>query len=397
MAGPELRPHAAGLPLVMHVLHRFDTGGLENGVVNLINHLPRERYRHMVVALTEVTDFRLRLRHADVPCIALRKPPGHGVKVYPQLWRLLRQHRPAIVHTRNLAALEMQLAAWAARVPVRIHGEHGRDVDDLHGTNRHYQRVRRLYSPFVKRYVALSQDLAGYLQGPVGISPGRIEQIYNGVDAERFAPPPAQRPAIEGAPFAAPTHWLMGTVGRMQTVKHQTLLARAFVRALELAPALRERARLVMVGEGPLRAQAQTILDQAGAGKLAWLPGERGDVADIMRGLDCFVLPSLAEGISNTILEAMATGLPVLASAVGGNAELVSHGHTGEVVPSDDVDAMAHALLRLAHDPVRAAAMGRAGRAEVERRFSLQAMVAAYQALYDRQLAAAGRPAVHRP
>ncbi len=373
-------------PLVLHLVHRFDTGGLENGVVNLINHMPRSAYRHMVVALTEVTDFRHRLRHDDVECIALHKPPGHGAKLYPRLWRLLRQYRPAIVHTRNLAALEMQPAAWAACVPVRIHGEHGRDVDDLHGTSRHYQRVRRLYAPFVQRYVALSRDLAGYLQGAVGIAPGRIEQVYNGVDAARFAPAPEGAVPIAGAPFTAPTHWLIGTVGRMQTVKHQTLLARAFVRTLELAPALRGTARLVIVGEGPLRALCQAILDEAGAGALAWLPGERADVPDVMRGLNCFVLPSLAEGISNTILEAMATALPVIATRVGGNAELVDDGLTGELVPPDDVDALAQALVRMATDPARAAAMGRAGRAEVERRFSLQAMVAAYQALYDREL-----------
>ncbi len=317
------------------------------------------------------------------PCTSRRATARSSTR---SLWRLLRQYRPAIVHTRNLAALEMQPAAWAARVPVRIHGEHGRDVDDLHGTSRHYQRVRRLYSPFVQRYVALSRDLAGYLQGPVGIAPGRIEQIYNGVDAERFAPAPAGAAPIAGAPFAAPGHWLIGTVGRMQTVKHQTLLARAFVRALELAPAIRDTARLVMVGEGPLRAHSQAILDEAGAGALAWLPGERADVPDVMRGLNCFVLPSLAEGISNTILEAMATALPVIATRVGGNAELVDDGRTGALVPPDDVDALAQALVRMATDPARAAAMGRAGRAEVERRFSLQAMVAAYQALYDREL-----------
>jgi len=110
-----------------------------------------------------------------------------------------------------------------------------------------------------------------------------------------------------------------------------------------------------------------------------------------MRGLNCFALPSLSEGISNSILEAMASGLPVVATRVGGNAELVDHGRTGEVVPSDDVQAMAQALVRMATDPARAAAMGRAGRAEVERRFSLQAVVAAYQALYSRELAAVGR------
>lgn len=377
-------------PLVLHLLYRFDTGGLENGVVNLINHMPAGAYRHLVVALTEVTDFRHRLQRSDVECIALHKPPGHGFGLYPKLWRLLRQYRPAIVHTRNLAALEMQVPAWAARVPVRIHGEHGRDLDDLDGTSVKQQRVRRLYAPFVHHYVALSQDLQAYLAGPVGISPGRIHHICNGVDATRFTPAPAGRTPLAGAPFDDPSLFVVGTVGRMAGVKHQTLLARAFVRALALAPALRDRLRLVMVGDGPLRAEAQAILDQAGASALAWLPGERTDVADVMRSLSAFVLPSLAEGISNTILEAMASGLPVVATAVGGNAELVAHGHSGEVVRSDDVEALAAALLRLASDPARSAGMGHAGRALVDQRFSLQAMVAAYQGLYDRALARTG-------
>ena len=389
----------------MHVLNRFDTGGLENGVVNLINHMPQGAFRHMVVALTEVTDFRRRLQRDDVECVALHKPPGHGFRVYPRFWRLLRQRRPAVVHTRNFAALEMQLPAALARVPVRVHGEHGRDVSDLDGSNRRYQRVRRFYAPCVSRFVALSRDLQRYLEGPVGIAPARVAQIYNGVDTTRFTPAP-QRTSIAGCPFADPALWLVGTVGRMQAVKDQTLLARAFVEALVREPSLRQHARLVMVGDGPLRAQAARILADGGASALAWLPGERADVPDVMRGLDCFVLPSLAEGISNTILEAMASGLPVIATDVGGNAELVLGGvmggtsgtsakaeagaTTGDIVPAGDAPALAAALVRMAKDRARGAAMGRAGRIEAERRFGMQPMVAAYGRLYDEQLAAAG-------
>jgi glycosyltransferase involved in cell wall biosynthesis len=142
-----------------------------------------------------------------------------------------------------------------------------------------------------------------------------------------------------------------------------------------------------MVGDGPLRAEAQAVLDAAGLGHLAWLPGERADVPDVMRGLDCFVLPSLAEGISNTILEAMASSLPVLATHVGGNAELVVAGVTGRLVPAGDVDALATGLLNMADDRAAAVAMGRAGRERVEQHFSLPAMVGSYQALYDRLLA----------
>ena len=382
-------------PLVVHIVYRFDTGGLENGVVNLINHLPVPAYRHAVVALTEVVPgFAQRIQRDDVAYFSLHKPPGHGAKLYPRLAQLFRQLRPAIVHTRNLAALECQVPARWAGVPVRIHGEHGRDVDDLDGTRRRYQWMRRAYRPFVQQYVALSGDLAAYLHQRVGVPERRIAQIYNGVDIDRFCPAPGGRAALAGSPFNDPSLWVIGTVGRMQAVKAQTQLARAFIRAVELQPALRSRFRLVMVGDGPLRAEAQALLNAAGLADLAWLPGERADVPDVMRGLDCFVLPSLAEGISNTILEAMASGLPVLATAVGGNAELIVAGQTGELVPVGDGEAMAVALLRLAADPVRATAQGRAGRQRVVQHFSLPAMVGAYQALYDRLLA--GRVATAR-
>ena len=130
-------------PLIAHVVFRFDVGGLENGVVNLINHLPRDAYRHAVISLTDITDFRRRVSRTDVEFIALEKPPGHAYRFYPRLYRLFREMRPAIVHTRNLAALETVVPAWVAGVPVRIHGEHGRDMLDLHGANRKYQWVRR--------------------------------------------------------------------------------------------------------------------------------------------------------------------------------------------------------------------------------------------------------------
>jgi sugar transferase (PEP-CTERM/EpsH1 system associated) len=371
-------------PLVVHLVYRFDTGGLENGVVNLVNHMPSEAYRHAVVALTEVVpSFSRRIRRDDVQYVSLHKPPGHGAKLYPRLARLFAELRPAIVHTRNLAALECQVpAAWAG-VPVRIHGEHGRDAADPNGMRLRYQWLRRAYRPFVHRYVALSQDLAGYLEQRVGVPSRHIAQIYNGVDTARFRPAAGARVALAGCPFADPSLFVLGTVGRMQDVKAQPILAQAFVRALQLQPALRQRLRLVMVGDGPLRAQALQLLDAAGMAGLAWLPGERPDVPDVMRGLDCFVLPSLAEGISNTILEAMASGLPVLATDVGGNAELVVQGETGEIVPAANVEALAHGLLRMTGDAARAARMGRAGRVLVESRFSLPAMVAAYQGQYD--------------
>ena len=384
-------------PLVVHLVFRFDTGGLENGLVNLINHMPPDAYRHVVVALTEVTEFHQRVRRDDVEFIALNKAPGHGVWLYPRLFALMRKLRPAIVHTRNLAALEAVVPAWLAGVPVRIHGEHGRDVSDLTGERRRYQWVRRLYRPFVTHYVALSADLAAYLTGKVGVSAELVTRVCNGVDTARFAPASNGPATIAGYPFSDPKHWVVGTVGRMQEVKDQTTLARAFVIALQRRPDLRGTLRLVLVGDGPLRSQCAAILEQAGAADLAWLPGDRSDVPEVMRALDCFVLPSLAEGISNTILEAMACSVPVVATDVGGNAELVRSGITGEIVPPADPEAIAEVLVRLAGDPQRCARMGAAGRIDAVRRFSLNTMVATYQALYDRHFGRTqpAEPATH--
>jgi sugar transferase (PEP-CTERM/EpsH1 system associated) len=378
-------------PLVAHVVFRFAVGGLENGVVNLINRMPRERWRHAVIALTEVDEaFAQRLQRADVFLAALNKPPGHGIRLYPRLFRLFRELRPAIVHTRNLAALEAMVPAWAAGVPVRIHGEHGRDVGDLDGGNRKYQRIRKLYRPFVQHYVALSRDLERYLIDRIGVPAARVAHIYNGVDSARFRPRGGRREPIAGSPFNDPALFVVGAVGRLEAVKDQTNLARAFVSALRSDPAAAQRLRLVLVGDGPLKSAVEAIVRAAGVERLVWFAGERGDVAELLRGLDCFVLPSLAEGISNTLLEAMATGLPVIATRVGANADLMEEGAAGRLVPRADPDTLARELLALLDDPARALSYGRAGRQIVERRFSLERMVADYESLYLRLLAARG-------
>lgn len=368
-------------PLVVHVVYRFDVGGLENGVVNLINRM--NGWRHAVVALTEaVPSFCARVQRDDVRFFSLHQRPGHGFRSWPALLRILRELRPQVVHTRNLAALEMQPAAWWAGVPWRVHGEHGRDAEDPHGRSRKHQWLRRLYRPFVHHYVALSRDLDRYLVDTLGFSRQAVSQIHNGVDIDRFAPTTTpQRPP--GCPFTAPGLCLAGTVGRMQTVKAQPLLARAFVMALQRRPDLRDRLRLVMVGDGPLRAECEQLLQQAGLSDLAWLPGERSDVPAVMQGLDLFVLPSLAEGISNTILEAMACGLPVVATDVGGNADLVADGVTGQIIAAGDVPAMAEALCRWSDDDAGRQEAGVVGRARVEAKFSLPAMVAAYLRVYE--------------
>ncbi len=379
-------------PLVVHVVYGFRVGGLENGVVNLLNNMDRARFRHTVVALSDCDEnFCARVTRDDVRFLSLHKPAGHGFQLYPRLFRLFRELRPAVVHTRNLAALEMAVPAWAAGVPVRIHGEHGWDARDPHGTVRKFRWMRRAYRPFVTHYIALSGHIATYLNQNIGIAQGRLSRICNGVDARRFHPP-ADKRAAEDFPFRAAEHFVFGTVGRLQEVKDQLNLVRAFAHLLELRPAERARLRLAIVGDGPLRGAVEEEIVRAGIGEQVWLAGERADVPELMRSMDVFVLPSRAEGISNTILEAMACALPVVATDVGGSGELVAAGRTGALVPPSDPRALGMAMAAYAADPALARAHGAAARRRIEDEFSLDGMVARYADLYARLLGEAGCP-----
>ena len=381
-------------PLVAHVVYRFDTGGLENGVVNLINHMPADRYRHAVIALTEITDFRKRITRDDVDFIALNKKPGHAVYLYPRLFSLFRRLKPSIVHTRNLAALEVSVPAWAAGVPARLHSEHGREGNDLDPANVKYRLMRKAYRPFVTNYLALSKDLAHYLDEFIGIPSQKLSQIYNGVDSKRFCGY-GQRKITTDCPFQSPDQFIFGTIGRMHVVKDQLNLAQAFVYVLNQRPDMREKLRMVMIGDGPMRKQVMNFLEHEGILDLAWLPGERHDVPDVLRGLDCFVLPSRSEGISNTILEAMACQLPVIATNVGGNPELVVDESTGKLVPPANPAALASAIIDYAEHPDTARQHGLAGRSAIERQFSMEAMAQAYCSLYDSLLSPSDKQALH--
>lgn len=368
---------------VMHVVYRFDVGGLENVIVQLTNRLPPERYEHMVLSLTSVSDFAQRVQWPDVSFIALNKPPGHALPLSPRIYRLLRELRPDVLHTCNLAALEVVPLVWLARVPLRVNAEHGWDAHDPDGSNPRYQRLRRLYKPFVSQYVSVSGDLDDYLGRAIGVPATRRSLIANGVDTNVFFPAHGACSEVPGCPFEPGWHWLAGTVGRLQTVKHQPLLARAFVRALQDNPAMHYTARFVVVGEGPLRAQVERVLTDAGMSDLAWLSGARHDVADVLRSLNLFVLPSQAEGNSCTLHEAMACGLPVVATAVGGTPDLVEEGITGRLVTPDDEASLAAAQVSAFDPRDQASLQGLAGREHAVQRFAMADMLRQSQHLFD--------------
>jgi sugar transferase (PEP-CTERM/EpsH1 system associated) len=373
--------NASRPPLVVHLVYRLDIGGLETLLVDTINRMPAQRYRHAVVCLTDYTDFAKRITRADVELFALHKPPGLGLDSHGKLFKLLRRLRPAILHTYNLGTIEYAAVAMLAGVPVRVHAEHGRDAGDPHGTNRKHNLLRRLLVPVIDRYVPVSSDLRQWLKDVVGIPDARNQFIGNGVDTERYQPGPVAGDPAE--PWNGPGVFVIGTVGRLQDVKDQACLIDAFARLRQLLPAEADRLRLVLVGDGPLRARLAERIAAANLQDVAFLAGPRGDVAPVMRSFSLFALPSIAEGTPVTLLEAMASSLPVVASTVGGIPELVVDGATGTLVPAGDPERLAIALASYVGDSERARLHGAAGRARVEQHYSIAVMLASYLALYD--------------
>lgn len=380
-------------PLIAHVVYHFGTGGMENGVVMLFNNLPEDKYRHVVISLTGHGDFRKRIRRSDIEFHDLAKRPGQDFGWYGRLYHLLRQLRPDLLHTRNLAAMEAQFVAVLAGVPRRVHGEHGRDMYDLTGGNWKYNLLRKAARLIVHRYIAVSQDLADWLRQTVGVAPARLHQIYNGVDGERFhprLPQPAPRPDLGRPEFFRDAECVIGSIGRLVRVKDYPSLIRAFALLRQSRPDP-AGLRLILVGEGPERARCEALIDELGLADCVWLPGDRSDTPEWYRSFDVFALPSLGEGVSNTILEAMASGLPIVATRVGGTPELVTEGVDGQgngvLVPSQAPEALAAALATYVGDPVARQEAGLASRARVERDFVIARMAAGYDAVYQALLA----------
>jgi len=364
--------------LIVHIVHRLAIGGLENGIVNLVNRMAEDKYRHVIISLTGISDIAQRIRNKEVVCHALGKKEGIDPMVHFRLWRILVKMKPDIVHTRNLGTLDCQLAAFLALVPKRIHGEHGRDLNDIEGREPKYVLLRRVFRPIVKRYVALSQDTERWLRIQIKVPKQKVMQIYNGVDTDKFSP---GMDGVQGERVC----FTIGTVGRLQGEKDQLTLVKAFRKVLDhTQQSNTKRVRLVIVGDGPLRDDIERLIKKTEASEQIEMTGSRDDVAKIMRGFDLFVLPSLTEGISNTILEAMATGLPVVATNVGGNPELVVENETGLLVPAADEDALAAAIITYLESPGLLKDHGERARKRVLEKFSLEAMVKNYEGLYEK-------------
>jgi L-malate glycosyltransferase len=356
---------------VMHLVYSLRPGGMEFGVVKLVNGLDRRRVKSSICSTKPATILK-QLVAADVAQFELNRRDGNDPNLVLQLYRLFRREQPDIVHTHAWGTLiEGLVAARLARVPIVIHGEHG-----TLQLKRHQRWMQRAAWSRVDRVLSVSTRLAERMAAETSFTPERITTIRNGVDLGRFTS--VDRLAARQSVGIATNAVVIGTVGRLVPVKDQASLlqAAAILRQRGLSPTV------VLAGDGPLREQLLQQAESLGLAQSVRFLGHRADVETVLAALDVFVLSSVSEGLSNTILEAMAARLPVVATRVGGADELVLDGTSGLLVPSKSPQQLADALEQLLRDPVRRRAMGDAGRARVESSFDLNGMILQYEALY---------------
>lgn len=379
------KSHNAARPLIAHVVFRLDVGGLENGLVNLINHRLSAKYNHAIICITESGCFSSRLNNADVEIVEIHKQPGKDFPSHYRMWKAIRRLRPDLIHTRNANAIEYQLAAVLAGVRHRVHGEHGWDTHDLYGRSVKYRWLRKTLSPLVHVFVTVSRQLSEYLAEFVGVPERKIRQIYNGVNTARFVPVPDDEPdSRDRKSQFGPDKMVVGIVGRLQEVKNQAFVIRTFSEMREADPGLFSEVRLIIAGDGPLAGQLQAEIDASGLGDHVQLLGHRDDIAEFMQAIDVFLLPSRNEGISNTLLEAMACGKPSIATRVGGTPEVLADEETGFLITSDDSEDLISKIKIYASKPELRRSHGESARSRILKHFGLDVMVSGYIETYDR-------------
>ena len=371
------------IPLVVHLIYKLDVGGLETLLVECVNRMPSSMYRHAVICLTDYTDFSKKITRRDVEIFSLNKKPGLGLGTHFAIWKLFRKLKPSILHTYNLSAIEYTVAATLAGVPIRVHAEHGRDTSDPDGTNGKHNLLRRLLIPFVDCFIPVSKDLQNWLRTHIHVPDAKNLLINNGVDIRQFSLQKGVDTLRNESNFPADS-FIIGTVGRIQDVKNHAGLIDAFILLRNMLPAYKSRLRLAIIGHGPLFSKIEEKIKNVGIGDVVWLPGSRDDVANLMQSFSVFAMTSIAEGTPVVILEAMASGLPIIATKVGGIPEVVIEGQTGTLVTAGETDAFAKAISTYVLAPDTLSEHGAAGRKRVEEIYSVEAMLAAYTNLYDK-------------
>lgn len=348
---------------VAHVTLGLDVGGQERLLVEMARHRDRQRFRWTVIVLGSRGPLAEPLEKDGVRVLPLDAKGGFRLGIFRRLARLFRSESCDVVHSHDDRPLVYAMpAAWWAGVKRRIHTHHhGR----LASISRRQSFLIRQASRFAGHFVCVSEDSARFMREQ-GVRSDRVMTILNGIDLTRFA---YQGPCDDGP---------IVTVARLSPEKDVANL----LRAAALVAARNPQVRIEIAGDGVCRAELTQLTNELHLTDKVIFHGEVRDIPALLAGARMFVLPSQTEGISLTLLEAAARGLPVVATAVGGSPEVVENCVTGLLAPARDPAALANAILSVLSDPNLGRRMGQLGRERVEQCFDIRKMTTRYEALY---------------
>jgi glycosyltransferase involved in cell wall biosynthesis len=363
-----------------YIIKEMVMGGSQTHLRQVLRLLDRDLFEPVLFCLTGKGALLDDVRALDVPVIV---PAGNasfkGASLPLRIAATARELRRLdidIVHNYLLRAnLVGSVAARLARVPVVLCSKRG-----CHERRGFELISAKIGNRLADRVMVNADAVRDFVHDNEGCPRDKMFVIPSGVDTERFRPRPEARAEARrrlALPLAAP---VVGTVGRLEARKGTAVLLEAAARALKKGLS---ELRVVVVGDGPLRDELPALAARLGIAERVHMLGDRSDIPEILVALDAFVLPSRTEGMSNALLEAMATALPVVATAVGGNPEVVSAETTGVLVPPDDAMTMADAMTRLIASPTLAAELGAAARRAVEERYGARAMVRRLEDIYE--------------
>ncbi|MFH1887371.1 MAG: glycosyltransferase family 4 protein [Pseudomonadota bacterium] len=382
---------------VVHVITRMDRGGSAQNTLDtalglaekydtILVHGPSHESAMTAAQAREVEDRiqeaeKLGVTRVVVPSLVRAVRPGSDAAALGSLWRLLRRLSPDILHTHtSKAGLLGRLAAVAVGTPSVIHTPHGHVFFGHFGpaTSRVFLEAERAMDRFTHRLVALTRgEATDYVS--LGVAKAeKIRIIHSGVDVDGFEPAPGAREAARAALGMPCGPRAVGSVGALLAHKGPDLLLAAMGKVWKTRP----ETLLVFIGQGPLAKELSDAARALGAADRVFFPGWRGDVAAVLPALDVLAHPARNEGMGRVLVEALAAGLPVAASAVGGIPDIIRPGETGLLVPPEDSGALAGAILRLLEDRGLADSLAARG-PEACRAFSARAMLDALDALYQ--------------
>lgn len=362
---------------IAHVVESLDIGGLEHVVVALAGAQRHRGHDVRVVCLWRRGALAERAEAAGVRVDCCDKRSGVDMRALGAMRGLLRDFRPDVLHTHNPMAHYYAVAAALGLGVARIvNTRHGMGSSNLAA------RTEKLYrlALFATDHAVSVCDAARRRFVAHGTMPaGKAVVVRNGIDLARFRARDAGSGALLRAALALPADTvLFGTVGRLNEAKQQSRLLHALRALLDEG----QQAAVVIVGDGELRPALEQMTDALGLRERVRLLGARNDVPQLLAGMDVFVLPSRTEGYSLALVEASAAALPIIATDVGGNAEIVQDGQTGLVVPAGDDVRLVAAMTELGNDASRREILGRQARAWALREGSLEAMCDGYERLY---------------